>query len=126
MTSRRAGFTLVEVAIALSMLAVVILGLMSSSARMMRSVTDDRARTTAAAAADARIALLQQWPTYATLDSAYAGTEPDVPLPGWTRTTTIVRTGGLGQPNDFKRATVRVTGPGLAVPVERTITLAAP
>lgn len=126
MSDGRKGFTLVEVAIALVLLAIVTMGLMSQSARMVRGVTDDRARTTAAAAADARIALVRQWPTYASLDSAYAGAEANTPRAGWTRTTQITRIGGLGQPNDFKRVTVTVTGPGLPAPVARTITVAAP
>ncbi len=122
----RAGFTLVEVAIALSLLGIVTLALMAASGRMLHTVTDDRLRTTAAAAADARIGLVRQWPTYATLDSAYAGTEANTPLPGWSRTTTVVRTGGANQANDFKRVTVSVTGPGLPAPVTRSVTVAAP
>jgi type II secretion system protein I len=122
----RAGFTLIEVLIAITMLAIVTLGLMAASGRMIRTVSDDRVRTVASTAADARIAMIRAWPAYATLDSVYAGIETGQPLPGWTRTTTIVRTGGAGQPNDFKRATVVVAGPGLTSPVQRTVTIAAP
>jgi prepilin-type N-terminal cleavage/methylation domain-containing protein len=123
--SRQSGFTLIEVAIAISILAIITLGLMTTSRRTIRTVTDNRAATIAAAAADARIAVVRQWPTYSTLDSAYAVTESNVPLTGWTRTTTMVRTGGPTLTNDYKRVTVRVTGPGLPQPIIRNITLAA-
>ena len=120
------GFTLIEVMIALVVLTIAALSLMQMSGRMIRSVTDDRVRTLAAAAVDARIAEVRSWPTYSTLDGKYAGTETNTPTAGLIRVTTIVRTGGTGQPNDYKRVTVRVSGPGLATSVERTITVAAP
>jgi len=121
------GFTLVEVLIALVMLALLSMALMSNSAKMIRAVTDDRARTIATAAADQRIAQARVWPNYATVGNLGV-TENNTPLAGWTRTTTVVRTGGAGsgQTNDFKRVTVVVTGPGLPAPISRTITVAAP
>lgn len=120
------GFTLIEVAIAISVLGVVAASLMSASARLTRSVTGDRTRTIAGAAVDAQLALARSWPNYATLSATYAGTSANTPLPGITRTTTVVRTGGVGQPNDYMRVTVSVAGTGLATPISRTITVAAP
>lgn len=122
----RGGFTLVEVLLALVMLGILTLGLMSNSARMLHGVSEERGRTQAAAAADARIARARVWPNYATLDSAFVGVENNTPFPGWTRATTITRTGGSGQPSDFKRVTVVVTGPGIPAPISRTIALGAP
>jgi type II secretion system protein I len=119
------GFTLIEVLIALVMLALLSMALMSNSAKMIRSVTDDRARTIATASADERIARARVWPNYATLDNL-AGTESNTPQTAWTRTTTVVRTGGSGQANDYKRVTVVVNGPGLPAAISRTITVAAP
>lgn len=121
----RAGFTLIEVLLAVVILAILTLGLMSNSAKMIRGVTDDRSRTLAATAADERIARIRVWPTYATLDT-FVAVESNTPLAGWTRTTTITRTGGSGLTNDFKRATVVVTGPGLPVPITRSVAMAAP
>jgi prepilin-type N-terminal cleavage/methylation domain-containing protein len=121
---RRQGFTLVEVLIAVVMLGIVTLALMSTTNRMIRHVSDDRVETVAVAAAEARTAQIRQWPSYTTLDSAFAGTETDTPLPGWTRTTTMVRI--TSQSNDFRRITVRVTGPGMPAPVSRSISIAAP
>ncbi len=126
MIRSRTGFTLIEVSIAVAMLGIVMLGLLSTTSRMLHTVTDDRSRTLAAKAADEKLALTRQWPVYTTLDSAYAGVEADTPQPGWTRTTTVARIGGLGQPDDYKRITVTVDGPGLPAPVSRSISVAAP
>lgn len=121
-----AGFTLIEVLLAVAMLATLTLALMSNSAKMIRGVTDDRSRTLAATSADERIARIRVWPNYATLEATFVATENNMPLTGWTRTTTITRTGGAAATNDFKRATVVVTGPGLPAAINRSITLAAP
>ncbi|NOT07948.1 MAG: prepilin-type N-terminal cleavage/methylation domain-containing protein [Gemmatimonadales bacterium] len=121
-----AGFTLIEVIIAVVMLAILTLSLMKNNATMIRAVTDDRARTQAMAAADERLARVRVWPTYATLEATFAGTENNTPFAGWSRVTTIVRTGGVNQVNDYKRITISVTGPGLAAAINRTVTLAAP
>lgn len=123
---RRTGFTLIEVMIALVILGIAALSLMRVTSRMIRSVTDDRTRTLASASADARIAEVRAWPTYATLESKYAGTETNVPITGLTRVTTIVRTGGLNQTNDYKRITVTVSGTQLTSNVARTVTIAPP
>ncbi len=121
-----AGFTLIEVSIAVAMLGIVMLGLLSTTSRMLHTVTDDRSRTIAAKAADEKLALARQWPVYTTIDSAHAGVEADTPQPGWTRTTTIARIGGPALPDDYKRITVTVTGPGLPAAVSRSISVAAP
>jgi prepilin-type N-terminal cleavage/methylation domain-containing protein len=123
---RRRGFTLIEVMIALTLLAFVALGLSTAVAPLMHTATLSRVRTQANEVAAAQIAQVQTWPTYATLEANFAGTVSNFPEPGWTRTTTIVRTGGAGQTNDFKRVTVTVTVPSLPSPVVRTITVAAP
>ena len=124
--NRQAGFTLVEVMIAVVILGIATVSLMSATSRMIRGVTDDRSITQAAASAEARVAMIRQWPTYATIESTFVATESNQPLPGWARATTVVRTGGPAASNDFKRITVVITGPSLRTPVSRTITIAAP
>jgi general secretion pathway protein I len=119
------GFTLIEVLIAMVILTIAALSLMRMSGKMIRSVTDDRVRTLASASVDARIAEIRSWPTYSTLDTKYAGTEANTPLAGLSRVTTVVRTGGTGQVNDYRRITVTVSGTGLSSAVTRTITMAA-
>ena len=74
-----------------------------------------------------RVEQVRADPRYDALDTAYTATETTFPtLSGFTRVTSIVRTGGLGQPNDYKKVTVRVTGPGVSPAVVRTVTVAAP
>jgi general secretion pathway protein I len=126
MRARRRGFTLLEVMLAITILGIAVLGLMAATGRMIRSVTDDRVRTLASASADARIAVIRQWPTYATIDSAFETAESATPGVGWMRTTVVERVGGPTDEEDYKRVTVTVTGPGLPAPVSRSISLAAP
>jgi prepilin-type N-terminal cleavage/methylation domain-containing protein len=124
MASKR-GFTLIEVIVAIAILGGVTLAIGAATAKLVHTTQDDRIATQAAAAAEAQLALVQVWPEYATIDSAFAGTTSNSPMTGWTRTTTVVRTGGGGQANDYKKVTVSVTGPGLTAPVKRSITIAA-
>ena len=120
-----AGFTMIEVVLALVVLNIVLLGATAASASLIRAAGTDRRTSQAGAAVEARMSLLRQWPDYTALEG-FAGTEPDTPLPGWRRRTTVARIGGSGQPNDFKRITVTVEGDGLPAPVARSITVAAP
>lgn len=120
------GFTLIEVMLALVILTSVVLGITSATARFMHSVSIDKIRAQADAIADARIGLVRSWPTYVTLDSAFADTTTGQPYAGWTQMTTITQTGGTGQPLDYKRVTVKVIAPNLPQPVERSVTIAAP
>ncbi len=124
---KRDGFTLVEVMMALVILAVVVLGLAMTTAQVVHVVTLSDRNTAAIQLVDGRIEEIQMDPDYGGLDSLYAGTESSFPdLPGYTRETQIVRVGGLGQSQDYKKITVIVTGPGLDDPVARTVTVAAP
>ena len=119
------GFTLVEVVVAIAILGGVALTVGAATGKLVRNSGDDRIATQAAAAAEAQLALVQVWPEYATIDSAFAGTAPNTPQTGWTRVTTVVRTGGTGQANDYKKITVTITAPGLTTPVRRSLTVAA-
>lgn len=121
-----AGFTLIEVAIAIAMLGVLMLGLLSANGRLVGAVARDRIRAQAGEVADAQIALVRLWPTYSSIETQFAGTVTNFPVTGWTRVTMVSHTGGLGEANDFKRVTVTVTAPGLDPAVSRSITVAAP
>jgi type II secretion system protein I len=121
-----AGFTLIEVMIAITILGILTLSLLSANGRMVGTVARDRVQAQAAEAADAQIAQVRLWPDYGTLETQFSGTTNNFPATGWTRVTTITRTGGSGQANDFKRVTVTVTAPGLKTPVSRSVTIAAP
>ncbi len=119
------GFTLIEVVVAIAILGGVALTVGAATGKLVRNSGDDRIATQAAAAAEAQLALVQVWPEYATIDSAFAGTAADTPQTGWTRVTTVARTGGTGQANDYKKITVTITAPGLLTPVRRSLTVAA-
>lgn len=110
---------------ALTILAVVMVGFVSTTGRAVHvAATSDREHAAIQLATD-RVEQVRSDPNYPKLDSLYAATEASFPtLPGFTRTTRIVRT--TAGANDYKRITVTVTGPGLAVPVTRTVTVAAP
>jgi prepilin-type N-terminal cleavage/methylation domain-containing protein len=121
----RRGFTILEVAVALAILAGVLLVLATTTARFIHTVTIDRVRIQANAAADAHIARIRLWPTYDSLSVEFSGTDNNYPYAGWTRQTTVTHVGGAGQPHDYTRITVAVTAPALDSTVRRTITIAA-
>jgi hypothetical protein len=94
---------------------------------MLHTVTTSDLQETAIQLARSRLEMVQLQPNYGALDSMYVKTETNFPtLPGFARATTITRFGGAGQPVDYKRITVTVSGPGLSAPVVRTTTVAAP
>ena len=121
----RAGFTLLEVAIALAILGGVLLVLATTTARFIHSVAVDRVRTQANAVADAQVARVRLWPTYDSLAVEFSGTVNNFPFAGWSRQTTVTRIGGPSLPNDYTRITVAVTAPTLDSTVQRTITIAS-
>ena len=124
--SRERGFTLIEVILALSILLVVMMMLASTTGRALHTAATTQSQQTAIQLAMDKIDQVRNDPNYDGLESAYAKTDTTFTgLPGFQRVTTIVRTGGQGQTNDYKRITVVVTGPGIT-PVSRTVTVAAP
>jgi prepilin-type N-terminal cleavage/methylation domain-containing protein len=119
------GFTLVEVLIALVILGGIVLMMGPAGARFPSAIAGSQVRIQAAAAADAHIALVRVYPLYDSLTPRFNRVENNVPFQGWRRTTSVVRTGN-GTTADITRVTVTVTGPGLADPIRRTATVAAP
>jgi len=126
----RKGFTVVEVLVALTLLAVVVLGLSSTTARLNRTAVDNRQKVVAIELLQDRLRLIAMDEEYAQLRNRYEGVENDIPgYPGFRRTTTIQRInqpGVGGRSLDYYRVTVTVQGPGLDAPVSRTTTIAAP
>jgi len=126
MTDKR-GFTLIEIMIALVILALVVLGMATSTGRFIRVVAESDWQVAAIQLADDRIQTVLMDPNYAGLDTTYTATESSFPtLTGFVRTTTISQVGGVGQTTNHKRIVVTVTGPGLSSPVKRSATVAAP
>ncbi len=124
---KQRGFTLIEVILALTILLVVMMMLATTTGKTVHIATTSANQQAAIQLAIDRVEQVRADPQYNGLDSMYAKTETTFPtLSGFTRVTSIVRTGGIGQPNDFKKITVRVTGPGVLPAVVRTVTVAAP
>ena len=134
MRRTEAGFTLIEVAIAVVILSVVLMMLPVAGVRFTRTVADYRVRNEANALADAWIARCLAEPNYAALDSNVAGkcrgTVTNLGTYAFTRTTTVTTDASLSGVhdtlNDYKRVSVVVTGSLLTTPVRRTITIARP
>jgi prepilin-type N-terminal cleavage/methylation domain-containing protein len=123
--SSQAGFTLVEVILALTMLSAVVLSMASGTTRYLSTMTRNRIRLQAGAVAEAQIASVRVSPAYDSLTVRFDSTRAGIPFPGYIRTTRVVRT-GAGTTADRTAVLVTVTGPDLATPVSRYATIAAP
>lgn len=132
MRHHTAGFTLIEVMIAVSILSVTVLIVPMVGINFSRTVSTNRMRNEANALADAWASRCRAEPNYAALDSTGTGkcrgTVANLGSYGFTRTTTVTGDASLSGVadglNNYKRVTVVVTGGGLSSPVSRTITVA--
>lgn len=129
-----AGFTMIELMIAVFVLVVALLTAPLAATKLTRAVSTYRVRNEASALADAWVARCRAEPNYAALDSAVAGkckgTVTNLGSFKFTRTTTVTGdatlSGMADSLNDYKRVTVVVSGGGLQSNVSRTITIAKP
>jgi prepilin-type N-terminal cleavage/methylation domain-containing protein len=133
--SCRRGFSLAEIMVALVILAVIVLGLATTTVTFLHETTTDDVHVRAATAADTRLAELKGWPDYQGL-SAFNETKSNFPAYGWSRATIVKRdtSAAVGCHNppfpacpnsDITRITVTVTAPAPAVPVSRSISISA-
>jgi prepilin-type N-terminal cleavage/methylation domain-containing protein len=107
----RRGFTLVEVVMALLILAVVFLSLGRFVGSFLHSVGTASARTIAAAVAQEQMETIKTDPTYP-LPASWAGTVTG--FPGYTnmrRITALNRVTGANPSRDYTVVTVKVTEP---------------
>ena len=128
LTGARAGFTLVEVIIALMIFMVGVLGLGATGASMIRSAIDLETREMATQALSDRVTAVTMDPRYEQLDSLYSGTEVAV-LDRFTRQTTVVRTQTVvtgGSTLDYQTIQIVVFGGSLPGPLSRSVVVAAP
>lgn len=127
MLTGRAGFTVVEMIVALVILSVAVLGLAGSATRLTTAAATAEVRAQAVSSADDRIGRIEMDRRYTLLDSLYEAVENGVPGPGFVRSTTVEHI-QVTTPDtlDYLMVTVNVTGPGLASPVKRTLVVAAP
>jgi len=132
MQTRKRGFSLVEIMVALTILMIIILGLANTTISFLHETTIDTVRVRAQSFADMRIAEVRGYPTYDNLTATFNNT--DTPEAGFARQTQVVRdktaTSTCNNPagcpkNDVTRVTVTVTNAGLAAPVARTLAISA-
>lgn len=130
LNQKGAGFTLVEIVIALVILTVGVLGLAASTGRLLEPTGDAEVEFVALAAVEDRIAEMSLDPRYSLLDSIYGGSETGLTgLTGMTRTTTVTRTqttlsgGGV---LDYQTIHVAVSGGRLKATVSRSLVMGAP
>lgn len=123
---RRRGFTLVEVLVAMGILAGVVLSMALGTSLLSRRVVDASGRSRAQALADQQIARARVWPAYGTL-SQLTGTAYNGSVDGFTVATTVAIDSSNRQ--HITRLTVTVSSGNaslLAAPVKRSISIAAP
>jgi prepilin-type N-terminal cleavage/methylation domain-containing protein len=133
-TSRRDGFTLVELMLAMVIMGIVVMSVPLSGNRMVTTVSTSKIRNEAGALADNWVARCRAEPNYAALDSSTTtsckGTVTGMGNYNFTRATSVVGdatlSGVADSLNDYKRVTIVVTSDKLATPVSRTVTIAKP
>ena len=122
------GFTIVEVVTSLVILAIAIIGLSSTTARLAKVAVGAEQRTLALQAVEDRISTIRLHPIYRQLDSLFTEVDSQVPgLPDYTRSTAVTRIiepgDRKGRYIDYTRITVTVKGPGLTDPISRTVAI---
>lgn len=126
----RAGFTMVEVIVALVILSVGVLGVAASAGRLHTAVARSGSEAVAQQAARDRLDRVLLHPRYGELDSLFTAVED--PVDGRddyrrsTEVSRIVQSVPGGGEVDFTRIVVTVEGPGLREPVVRTAVVGAP
>jgi prepilin-type N-terminal cleavage/methylation domain-containing protein len=125
---RRVGFTLIEVMLALSILAGSLLGMAMFVRNFTKATTDTTVRTLANDLVNSRIEAAKSWRVYATLVATYNNTTETWAstnmYTGFTRKTYAVRT-GPSTTADYVTVTVTVTGRGLTSTAKTTTIIAA-
>ncbi len=123
--AKREGFTLVEVTISILILSVALLGLATTTTRMIAPVADLEAEFVALQSAEDKLAEITLDPRFAGLDTLYGGTDTAVVgLPGAQRVTSFSRTtasGTGGKVIDYWTVTVVIRGGRLVEPVSRKL-----
>jgi prepilin-type N-terminal cleavage/methylation domain-containing protein len=121
MSRGRDGMTLLEVMVAMSILAGSVISAGAYFTRFTRTVVDERTRSTALSLVNDRVEQIKTAPTYGGIDSIYAGIESSISgYAGYTRKTDVKRVGGTAADSiDYKIVTITVTTP--AIPKSITV-----
>jgi prepilin-type N-terminal cleavage/methylation domain-containing protein len=121
--TQRRGFSLIELMIAIVMLAIVVLGLSMSTSLFSRAIVGSSGRTRAQALADVQINRAAMWPEYGALPALAGTTTAD----DFTIATTVAVDSSRGR--NRTSVTVTVSSSNVRVlmaPIHRRITVAAP
>jgi prepilin-type N-terminal cleavage/methylation domain-containing protein len=124
---KRKGMTLIEVMMALTILAGAMLSIAAYMTKFSKSISSSDVKATANEIAADQIENVKGAPRYGAIDSLYAGTTAMTgSYTGYTRKTLVTRTGG-GPADfyDYKTVTVIVTNARLSSPVKKTDIIAA-
>ncbi len=117
----RRGMTLMEVLIALVILATVLIALCEYLGRFARQVNVTAVSATASDLVTSRLEFMKSVTSYARVDG-YAVTETSIPdFPAYTRITSVTRVSSAQE--DYKLVTVRVTHPILGADTVRKTTV---
>ncbi|MFO7894348.1 MAG: prepilin-type N-terminal cleavage/methylation domain-containing protein [Longimicrobiales bacterium] len=125
----QAGFTIVEVLMALVLLSFMVMGFQAATGEIIHYAAQSDREAVAVQLVEDRLDLIRMDPEYTRLEDRYETEANELTdYPGLTRTTNIVRTyqeqatGVL----DYLKITVTVSGASLRGPVARTIVIGAP
>jgi prepilin-type N-terminal cleavage/methylation domain-containing protein len=118
----RAGMTMLEVVIAMSILGGALLSMAAFTGRLAHTTGTSRLQTTANQLVSDRIETVKGAPRYTAIESLYVKTESSLSgYPRFTRRTMVVHIGGAVKDSvDYKTITVEVTHPLLTNPVRKT------
>jgi prepilin-type N-terminal cleavage/methylation domain-containing protein len=123
----RRGFTLIEVMLAVVILATMVVSVARYTGQFLHTVSSSTVRTVAAEVARERVSLVDMDPSYTTLAAVWAGTQTGFPgYPQMNRVTTVSRVTGTAPPRDYTIVTVRVTEPTMGPAIDVTTVVAQP
>ena len=124
---QRRGFTLIEIMVAVVVLAAVLLGAGQFTARFIHTTAISQVTTVASDVATERMEMITTDPSYTTLGARWAGTTTGFPgYAAMTMTTTLQRITGNAPRRDYTVVTVQVTEPTLQNPVRLTSIVGQP
>ena len=127
MKAARKGMTLIEVMMAVTILATAMLSIAGFMGKFAHIVAVSDVKNTANELASQRLEEIKNTPRYSAIDTLYPGTVPlTTPYTGFSRQTLVTHTGGgASDLYDYKTVTVLVTNPRLGAPIKRTTIIAA-
>lgn len=127
MKGSRQGMTLIEVVMAVTILATAMLSIAAYMGKATRIVAVADVKNTANELASQRLEEIKNAPRYAAIDTLYPGTVAlATPYVGYTRQTLVAHTGGGPSDSlDYRTITVTVSNARLSAPIKRTTIIAA-